>query len=105
MGTGLSSFADLYNNEIDLVKMGGEFVAACALPRQRTVLSDMVALVHHSGAKVLCEGVENLDQAEFLNQIHCDMLQGFYFSKILPKAECQQFLKAEAIFNGPVFKN
>lgn len=105
MGTGFSSFADLYNNEIDLVKMGGEFVAACALPRQRTVLSDMVALVHHSGAKILCEGVENLGQAEFLNQIHCDMLQGFYFSKILPKAECQRFLKAEAIFNGPVFKN
>ncbi len=105
MGTGFSSFADLYNNEIDLVKMGKEFVAACTLPRQRTMLLDMAALVHHSGAKILCEGVENLEQAEFLNQIGCDMMQGFYFSKILPKAECQRFLKAEAIFNGPVFKN
>ena len=42
------------------------------------MLSNIITLVHESGAKVLCEGVENLGQAEFLNTINCDMMQGFF---------------------------
>ena len=97
MGTGFSSFADLYDNEIDLVKIDGEFIASCTSERRQTMLSNIITLVHKSGAKVLCEGVENLGQAEFLDKINCDMMQGFYFSKILPLVECEKFLKNENI--------
>ncbi len=97
MGTGFSSFADLYDNEIDLVKIDGEFIASCTSERRQTMLSNIITLVHESGAKILCEGVENLGQAEFLNNINCDMMQGFYFSKILPLVECEKFLKNENI--------
>ena len=97
MGTGFSSFADLYDNEIDLVKIDGEFIASCTSERRQTMLSNIITLVHKSGAKILCEGVENLGQAEFLNTINCDMMQGFYFSKILPLVECEKFLKNENI--------
>ncbi len=94
MGTGFSSFADVYNNEIDFVKIDREFIASCTSERQQTILSNIVTLVHQTGAKVLCEGVESLSQAEFLNEINCDMMQGFYFSKILPLLECERFLQS-----------
>ena len=97
MGTGFSSFADLYDNEIDLVKIDGEFIASCTSERRQTMLSNIITLVHNSGAKVICEGVENSAQAEFLDKINCDMMQGFYFSKILPLVECEKFLKNENI--------
>ena len=104
MGTGFSSFADLYDNEIDLVKIDGEFIASCTSKRRKTMLSDIISLVHNSGAKVLCEGVENLDQANFLDGVNCDMMQGFYFSKILPLSECEKFLRTEKITAESVFK-
>ena len=97
MGTGFSSFADLYDYEIDLVKIDGEFIASCTSERRQTMLSNIITLVHNSGAKVICEGVENSAQAEFLDKINCDMMQGFYFSKILPLVECEKFLKNENI--------
>ena len=103
MGTGFSSFADLYNNEIDLVKIDGNFIADCTSKRQQTMLSNMITLVCQSGAKVLYEGVENLNQAEFLDKIKCDMMQGFYFSKMLPLVECKKFLKRESITENPIF--
>lgn len=103
MGTGFSAFADLYDNEIDLVKIDGGFIAACTSPRRRTMLSDIISLVHHSGAKILCEGVETPEQVEFLNGMSCDMMQGFYFSKILPQTECEKFLGPEKICESSVF--
>ena len=105
MGAGFSSFADLYDNDIDMVKISGEFIGQCTSERRRTMLSDIALLVHHSGAKILCEGVENSQQAEFLDNIGCDMMQGFYFSKILPSVECQKFLAPEKICEKPMYGN
>ncbi len=104
MGTGFSSFADLYDNEIDLVKIDGEFIASCTSERRQTMLSNIITLVHESGAKILFEEVENLEQADFLDKINCDMMQGFYFSKILPLVECEKFLKNENVTEGKIFK-
>ena len=104
MGTGFTSFADLYDNEIDLVKIDGAFIAACTSARRRTMLEDIITLVHHSGAKVLCEGIERAEQTKFLDEMGCDMMQGFYFSKILPQAECARFLNPEKICAQPSFE-
>lgn len=103
MGEGFSSFADIYDNEIDLVKIDGKFISSCTSERQQTMLSNIITLVCQSGAKVLYEGVENLNQAKFLSKINCDMMQGFYFSKILPLVECEKFLKNENITEESVF--
>ena len=103
MGAGFSSIADLYDNDIDLVKIDGEFISSCTSERQQLLLSNMIRLVHQSGARVLCEGVETLKQAEFLSRIDCDMMQGFYFSKVLPLVECEKFLKKENIAEAATF--
>ena len=104
IGSGFSSFADLYNNEIDLVKINNEFTASCTSKRQQTILSDIISLVHNSGAKIVCEGVESAEQTKWLNEINCDMMQGFYYSKILPLVECEKFLEPGKICEAPVFR-
>lgn len=105
MGAGFSSFADLYDNEIDMVKINSEFIASCISNRQQTMLSDIISLVHNSGAGIVCEGVENADQIKLLNTIGCDMLQGFYYSGILPQVECLKLLKTKNICDKPFFEN
>lgn len=103
MGAGFSSFADLYDNEIDLVKSMENLLPLAHLKGGKPMLSNIITLVHESGAKIVCEGVENLEQADFLDKINCDMMQGFYFSKILPLVECEKFLKNENITEGKIF--
>lgn len=104
MGAGFSSFADLYDNEIDLVKISGEFITSCTSDRRQALLSDMIALAHRSGALIVCEGVETAAQAETLSRMDCDMMQGFYYFKILPLAECKRFLAPGKICEKPILE-
>lgn len=92
MGGGFSSLADIYDNEIDIVKIDKDFISSAKTARSRQMLKDIVSLVHNAGAKVVCEGVENREQLELLKSIGCDMMQGFYNSRVLPPHECERII-------------
>lgn len=92
MGTGFTSFVDIYNNPIDLVKIEREFLLSCDSARRKGILRDMILLIHHSGAKVICEGVETEAHQNMLEALECDMMQGFYHARALPLSECENFL-------------
>lgn len=91
MGTGISSLADIYDNEIDYVKIESDFVSSCVTERRRKMLSNLILLAHNAGAGVICEGVETAEQLKMLQDMECDILQGFYHSRVLPFSECERF--------------
>lgn len=95
MGAGFSSLADIYDNEVDIVKIERSFVTSCITERRREMLSNIISLIHNAGAKVICEGVETQQQVDMLNNIDCDIIQGFYYSRVLPFAECERFIVAK----------
>ena len=43
--------------------------------------------------KILIEGVETYEDFDYFRNVGCDYIQGFYFSKPLPKDEFFEFLK------------
>ncbi len=49
------------------------------------------------GMSVTAEGVENLEQMDFLKDAGCDEIQGFYFSKPISVEYFSQLLKQHAI--------
>ena len=51
------------------------------------VVQQVIILSHGLGMKVVAEGVETADQVELLKEMECDNIQGFYYSRPLPKAE------------------
>ena len=102
MGTGFSSLSDLYDNDIDVVKIERDFISACTSERRHKVLGDIVSLVHNTGARVICEGIENKEQQEMIKEIGCDMMQGFYYSRVLPLGECERFIDSKSIVGKPV---
>ena len=51
-------------------------------------------LAKELGICVTAEGVESREQVEFLKNIDCDSIQGFYYSKPLPLAEYEMLLEA-----------
>lgn len=101
-GTGYSSLKLINDLEIDVIKLDRSFVTDIALSssdetavfRKRknnvVVIKTIIDMAHELGIKVICEGVENSEQAELLKQLHCDMAQGFLYDKPLPHDEFEK---------------
>lgn len=99
MGTGFSSLADIYDNEIDIIKIERNFISSCVTDRRKKMLGDIITLAHNADAKIICEGIENAEQSEMLQKLNCDMMQGYYFSRVLPVKECEKILKSQKYKN------
>lgn len=69
----------------DIVKLAPTLLhEASKHPRQRTMLTGLVSLLHDAGALVVIEGVETEQQALIALESDCDFVQGFYFGTPQP---------------------
>ena len=82
-GTGYSSLARLGDLPLDEMKIDKSFVDRLgALPRDSaTLVTAAVAMGHGLGLEVVAEGVETAEQAAFLRDIGCDLLQGYLLGR------------------------
>lgn len=93
IGAGYSSLSDLSTYPIDGVKIDRSIVIESALPRAHALLEGMIRLSHDMGIRVLCEGVENKATCDAVLAAGCDFIQGFCFSRVLPKREAERYLR------------
>jgi len=97
-GTGYSSLAYLKRFPINLIKIDRSFVIAVHQNKQDAeICSAIIAMAHGLGMETVAEGVEEASQLEFLKIRGCDLIQGYLFSKPLPKGEFQKFLAQGSI--------
>lgn len=81
-GSGFSSLNMLKDMPADVVKIDREFFNTTAdTERGRAVISSVVDLANKLDMRVISEGVETEEQVEFLAEIGCHMIQGFFFAK------------------------
>lgn len=79
-GTGSSSFLHLQRLPISAVKIDSRFMAELGNKRSdRRLVSAMITLAHNLGKTVVADGVETLEQKEWLLESGCDHMQGYYF--------------------------
>ena len=79
-GTGICSFDHLSKSPADKVKIHLDFVAqAASSATGRAACAAIIAMAHELGIEVVAEGVETEEQAQVLDEIGCDYLQGFLF--------------------------
>lgn len=84
-GSGLSSLNLLCDLPFKVLKIDKDFFhSKTAHKRERIVISNIVRMAHELDMEVICEGVETVEQATFLQSIGCFMAQGYYFDKPLP---------------------
>lgn len=97
-GSGYSSFSMLRNYEFDILKLDMGFVRQIEENEKvRKIIRAVVDMSHSIGIEVVAEGVETVEQLEYLKEIGCDYIQGYYFSKPLPESEFTELLdQAEA---------
>lgn len=80
-GTGFSSFAHIQRLPISALKVDRSFVRNVVKSKDDAIIvKAIINLAHSLRLQVIAEGVETLDQVQFLWQNHCDQVQGFYFS-------------------------
>ena len=84
-GSGYSSLNMLKDIPADVVKIDREFFNGTVnSDKGRAVITAVVDLAQKLDMQVISEGVETLEQVEFLDEINCELIQGYYFAKPMP---------------------
>jgi diguanylate cyclase (GGDEF)-like protein/PAS domain S-box-containing protein len=93
-GTGYSSLGYLAKLPVQSLKIDRSFIVSMQdEPNSMTLISTIIQLAHSLRLKVVAEGVESEEQAKFLRLLRCDEMQGFLFSKPLPKEALAELLR------------
>jgi EAL domain-containing protein (putative c-di-GMP-specific phosphodiesterase class I) len=101
-GTGYSSLAYLKRFPLDSVKIDREFIKN--LPEDgddAAITQAIIAMAHSLRLNVVAEGVETLEQQQFLHANGCDEMQGYYFSHPLPQKEFLDLLRSDKAGHPP----
>lgn len=81
-GTGHSSLAQLRSLPVDEIKIDKSFVMRLDThPEDTVIVRSAIEIGHNMGLVVIAEGVEQAGSLEILQGLHCDMVQGYFFSK------------------------
>ena len=98
-GTGYSSLSYLKKLPIDAVKIDRSFVRDITEnPDDAAIAGAVVAMAHSLKLKVVAEGVETLEQLDYLRHLHCDEAQGYFVAYPVPAEDFSQVLSRRSLF-------
>jgi len=90
-GSGYSSLDVLANIDVDLIKLDMRFMQEFDKgEKSKIILTELMRMISSLGIDTVCEGVERADQVEFLRDIGCTKLQGFYYTKPLSESQIME---------------
>ncbi len=93
-GTGYSSLSHLQYFPVDELKIDRSFIQRIKDgDRDAAFVRTIVSLAKSLSVEVVAEGVEEIAQQEFLHTIGCDIGQGYLYSRPLPSADVEQFVR------------
>ncbi len=103
-GSGYSSLDVLQDIHFDLIKLDMRFMHRFDEgPENRIIVTELVKMALALGVETVCEGVETREQAEFLREVGCTKLQGYYFCRPISMEQIlERYRKGVAIgFENP----
>ena len=92
-GSGYSSLNALKDLPVDVIKMDMNFLSGDISGRGGTVIKAIVQMAKWMSLSIIAEGVETKEQADFMQSIGCNYVQGFLYSRPLKEADFVDLLK------------
>lgn len=93
-GSGYSSLNMLQEVWVDVLKFDKKFFKdSVHSDRGKTIVRHMADMAHGLDMVIVAEGIETQEQLDFLKQIPCDLVQGFYFSRPLEREDFERLMK------------
>lgn len=93
-GTGYSSLSYLSGLPLNTIKIDKAFIDSVLVdPATKIVMESIIQMVHKLGYESIAEGIESYDQVEYLQEIGCDVIQGYLLGKPLDSDEIEELIK------------
>ncbi len=96
-GTGYSSLSQLKRFPIDSLKIDRSFIKGIPTDKDDMAITEAIlAFGKTLGVTIVAEGVETVEQQNFLRRHACHEMQGFYFSRPIPPDQFAEFYRMHA---------
>lgn len=87
-GTGYSNLVRVLEYPVDVIKLDKSIVWAAFTDRDSFVtIKNLISMFHDVRRKLVAEGVENEEQMHTLRELGCDYIQGYFYSRPVPKED------------------
>ena len=94
-GTGYSSLGYLHRFSLDALKIDQSFVSRVGLDDENSeIVRTIVTLARNLGMTVVAEGVETIEQRNYLETLSCEHVQGFLFAGPLDVGEAEALIRS-----------
>lgn len=91
-GAGYSSLTVLSELDIDILKLDMYFARNMGSPKQDLILKHIFSIAKNLNIEIVAEGVETKEQSDAFRSMGCDYIQGYYYSRPIPKAQFEEYL-------------
>ena len=93
-GTGRSSLNNMKRVHVDKIKIAQDFIRHAHVdPIEKAIIKSIVSLGDNLGIDVVAEGTETDLQVDYVSDLGCNLVQGFYISMPMRKAKATFFLR------------
>ena len=90
-GAGYSSLNSLKELPLDVIKLDAEFFRGTdETGKGKIIVNETIALAKKLDMRTVAEGIEVKEQVDYLAELGCDLIQGYYFAKPMPIQEFEQ---------------
>ncbi len=93
-GSGYSSLGLLMEFDVDVIKLDRRFFTDVSREKTREVIRSVIELSHTIGAVTVAEGIETMEQLNFIREAGCDLVQGYIYAKPMPAPMFEQWLNS-----------
>lgn len=96
-GTGFSNFNNIKNMPIDVLKIDKSFIDNITNDEKSLqIVKFLIEFASSLHLESIAEGVSTKEQVDILRKLKCNTIQGYYYSRPIPKAEFEKLLQNNA---------
>jgi EAL domain-containing protein (putative c-di-GMP-specific phosphodiesterase class I) len=96
-GTGYSSLSYLRKLPIQTLKIDRSFISGEESQDNRLIVEAVVRMAKALNLRLICEGIETEEQARWLQELGCDLGQGYWYSRPLAVGAMTKLLQQRVV--------